>query len=180
MDSREPPLTPREESTRWKLLTWTMKYQFARFLMVGGTAALANVGSASLYRWLFDGTPYYMGASFAMGFSVGTVVSFPLNKFFTFQAHDGNAWGQFLRFILVGLVSIALGTLVAQGIFEGLLVLLAGVKTNFVGFIAQVITIAIMTVFNFFIVKHFAFAGGPGAQRRGPGGETSAWGSEPR
>jgi putative flippase GtrA len=66
-----------------------MRYEFGRFLIIGTLAALANLLSAWCYRQLFQNTRYYFEASMALGFALGTVISFLLNKFITFQAKDG-------------------------------------------------------------------------------------------
>jgi len=136
-----------------------VRYEFGRFLIVGVVAALGNLLSAWGYRVLFDSTRFSFEASVALGFSVGTVVSFLLNKTFTFQAHDGKTWRQALRFGLIGMVSVALSTVVAHVIFLGCMVLpkIAG-YTRRVEVMAHMVTIGFMAVFNYFAIKHVAFA----------------------
>jgi putative flippase GtrA len=135
-----------------------MKYEFGRFLVVGGTAAAANLASAWCYRRLFENTPCYFEVSVSLGFSLGTVISFVLNKFVTFRAHEGNTWVQLFRFLLISIVSIALSTLVAHLILQGLLVLFTVGDTRLVESVAHVLTVGIMTVFNFAAMKYIAFA----------------------
>lgn len=141
------------------LFDLVMRYEFGRFLVVGAIAALGNLLSAWGYRILFDGAPFCFEASVALGFSVGTVMSFLLNKIFTFRAHDGKTWLQALRFLLVGMVSVVISTVVAHVIFMGCMVLpkIAG-NTRRVESMAHLLTIGVMAIFNYFAIKHVAFA----------------------
>ena len=134
-------------------------YEFGRFLIVGTVAVLGNLLSAWGYRVLFDGAPLYFEASVALGFSVGTVVSFLLNKSFTFRAYDGKTWKQALRFVLIGMVLVAISTVVAHVIFMGCIVLpkIAG-HTRRIEVMVHMLTIGVMGVFNYFALKYVAFA----------------------
>ena len=103
-----------------------MKCEFSRFLLVGGVAALANLLCAWCYRRLLEGTFCCFEISVALGFSLGTAISFVLNKYFTFRRHDGNTWVQLVEFILVSLLSIGLSTIVAHLLLQGMLLLPGG------------------------------------------------------
>ena len=160
VSSNEPPLTIVPIATgRPRVLAWVMKHEFPRFLVSGGIAALANLLSAWCYRRLLEDTLFYFEISVALGFSVGTVISFVLNRFFTFRATAGKAWAQLLRFLLVAAASIALSTVVAHLLFRGMLLFPAGLAhTRLVESIAHVVTVGVMTVFNYFVIKYVAFA----------------------
>jgi putative flippase GtrA len=141
------------------LFTRITRYEFGRFLVVGAVAALVNLLSAWGYRMLFNRTPFYFEASVALGFSAGTVVSFLLNKIFTFRANAGKTRKQALKFGLISIVSVAISTVVAHLIFMGCMILpkIAG-NTHRVESIAHLLTIGVMAVFNYFAIKHVAFA----------------------
>lgn len=159
MPSPEPLLMGvRIAPTRGRALDFVMRYEFARFLAVGAVAALANLLSAWCYRLVLRNTASYFEVSVALGFSVGTVVSFLLNKFFTFRAYQGKTWAQALRFALIATVLVALSTAGAHLILQGL-VALPGMAENMHRdeSLAHIATIGAMTVFNYFVIKYVAF-----------------------
>jgi len=138
-----------------------MKHEFARFLVVGTVAAMANLLSAWCYRQLLETTLFCFEASVAVGFSVGTVISFVLNKFFTFRANDGKTWIQAVRFGLMSIVSVVLSAAVAHLLFQVLHFLVVATGTpgdrGLVEAAAHVLTIGVMMVLNYLMMKHFAF-----------------------
>lgn len=75
--------------------------QFIAFLVAGGTAALANIGS----RWLFDLAMPYVPA-IVLAYCVGMVTAFVLNRMFVFRASDGVLHRQALWFVAVNLVAV--------------------------------------------------------------------------
>ncbi len=151
--------SPDAKFYQWGLLTLITRYEFGRFLVVGAIAALGNLLSAWGYRRLSNGARFSFEASVVLGFSVGTVVSFLLNKTFTFQAHEGKTWRQALRFVLVSIVSITISTVVAHVVFLGCITLppLAANKHH-AEIMAHMLTIGVMAIFNYFTIKHVAFA----------------------
>lgn len=140
------------------LVGLVLRYEFVRFLVSGAIAALLNLLIAWGYRQMFHGTVCYFEASVVLGFSIGTGVSFVLNKFFTFRARETKVLHQVMRFTLIALVSIAISTIVAHLILSGL-ILLPGMATNAhrCESLAHIATIGVMTVFNYFAIKHLAF-----------------------
>jgi putative flippase GtrA len=160
VSSNEPPLTIVPIAAgRPRVLAWVMKHEFLRFLVSGGIAALVNFLSAWCYRRLLKGTLLYFEISVALGYSVGTVISFVLNKFLTFRATTGRTWAQFLRFLLVAAASIGITMVVARLVLWGILLFQDGMADRqLVESIAHVVTIGVMTVFNYFVIKYVAFA----------------------
>lgn len=159
MTSTGPPLISLHRApARGRVLGLVMRYEFVRFLLVGGFAALVNLLCAFCYRKVFQGTRYHFEVSVALGFSAGTVISFVLNKFITFRAKDGKTWCQLVRFLLVSMASIAVSTVVAHFVFQALMALSG--NTNNSGRVestAHIFTIGIMTLFNYLAIKHIAF-----------------------
>ncbi len=134
-----------------------LQWEFARFLVTGATAAAVNLLSAGAIAPLVD-TPWFFEASVAIGFTLGSVVSFYLNKYFTFHANDGNSWFQFARFALVAAVSVVVSTLVAHEALSVLnVVRTAWGFTTPIESIAHVATVGIMTIFNYVGIKFVAF-----------------------
>ena len=135
-----------------------MHYEFSRFLVVGTTASLANLASAWVYRQACDGTWHYFEASVALGFSVGTVISFVLNKFVTFRATQGDTWPQFVRFMIISGISILLSIAVAHCLYVALSLLpWMAARPDIMESAAHVLTIGVIMVANYFMMKYFAF-----------------------
>ncbi|MDQ7824589.1 MAG: GtrA family protein [Candidatus Eremiobacteraeota bacterium] len=124
--------------------------QFAKFLLVGGIAASANFFSRFLFRLWF---PYVV--SVGLSFTLGTVVSFILNKTFTFKSYEESTAVQAFKFALTGLVYIVLGSAVAQGIYwiTGHFALPPSWRES----LSHALSIAICTVYSFLVIKYFAF-----------------------
>jgi putative flippase GtrA len=76
--------------------------QFTAFLLAGGLAALANIGS----RILFSLAMPYEPAIFC-GYAVGVTLAFALNRSFVFRAAAGPMERQYRRFVIVNLLAFA-------------------------------------------------------------------------
>lgn len=75
---------------------------FAAFLMVGAVAAGINI----LARLIIDSVASY-GVAILLAFVIALTSAFILNRRFVFRA-DGGRWrGQFWRFLIVNLISLA-------------------------------------------------------------------------
>ena len=158
--SNQPPVTTVPiAADQPPALAWVMKFEFSRFLLAGGISALVNLVGAWCYRWLLEDTFFYFEISVALGFSLGTAISFVLNKYVTFRAHDANTSAQLAKFILVALVSIGLSTVVAHFLLQGMMLLPGGLAdTQRLESIAHLLTVGVMTIFNYFAIKYVAFA----------------------
>jgi putative flippase GtrA len=130
--------------------------QIAKFLLTGGLAALANVGTGWALRRVLDGDGGHV-AAVAAGFSVGTVVSFALNRSFTFRATAGNLKRQVIRYFGASLVSIVLAAVIASGLEQLLRRLLAArITLAQIGDLAHLGAIAVTTIYSFLVIKYFA------------------------
>jgi putative flippase GtrA len=131
--------------------------QFLVFLLVGGTAALVNFFSGVLVRLFWTTYSAYV-ASVTLGFVLGTIVSFVLNRRFTFRASDEAVAPQVFRFIVVALgavlVSVAVASVIlwAWEVAGRVIVTRAQVET-----LGHVGAIGVSTVYNFVAMKFFAF-----------------------
>jgi len=78
-----------------------MTPQFVRFLVIGGVAAAANIGSRIVFSlWL----PYF--SAIALAFCVGLITGFLLNRGWVFEK-TGRAWTlEGTLFLLVNLVGL--------------------------------------------------------------------------
>lgn len=137
--------------------------QLARFLVSGALSAAINLAAGVIARRF--GVSY--GVSIVVGFVVGTFSSFVLNRNFTFRAHDERQAVQAAKFTLVSAISIVLAYAVghaARSVLEALGFGAAGIG---LADAAHIITIGIITVYNFLTMKYFAFmrVGGHGPKK---------------
>lgn len=124
-----------------------------RFLLVGGFNTL--VGSATMFLlYNLAGCSYWFSS--AANYAAGSIVSFFLNKYFTFQNH-GHSWKQFGKFV----VNAAVCYLVAYGVAKPMVLrLLAGQPNKLQENAALFAGMCIYTVLNYFGQRFFAFRTG--------------------
>jgi putative flippase GtrA len=127
--------------------------EFIRFLLVGGSAALANFLSGFFFQQFFS-----YRVSIALAFTVGSVISFIFNKLFTFKAHDEKVMRQLVKFTVVAVVAIFLAELVAGLVLEIYRWLaLRLFSEQLVKSLAHVVAIGVTTIFNYLAMKFFSF-----------------------
>ncbi|WP_439550600.1 GtrA family protein [Falsiroseomonas sp.] len=85
--------------------------EFLRFLLTGGVAALANMGSRYVLQPLMA-----FELAVAIAYLIGMVTAFLLARRFVFGASGGRVEGEFLRFAAVNAVSFAVVWLVSVGL----------------------------------------------------------------
>jgi putative flippase GtrA len=146
--------------------------EFGRFLTSGGLAAAVNLASAWTCRSAVGPGRFVLEISVVVGFMMGTVTSFFLNRSFTFRINQGNMSRQFRRFFAVGVVSSLIAAILAHFIASLLqwLADLAHVESSVHG-AAHGATIAIMAVANYFLIRDVAFMHDrPGCTKNSAGG----------
>jgi len=127
--------------------------EFLRFLISGSIAAAVNFFSRFFFRLYFS-----YALSIAFSFSLGTVISFFLNKFFTFRSFGEKSAIQLAKFILIAVTSVILASFLAS-------VQVALYKFTRINFIKEknlesvvhLTTIGLVTVYNFLAMKYFSF-----------------------
>jgi putative flippase GtrA len=131
--------------------------QFLVFLIVGGTAALVNFFSGALIRLYWTSYAAYV-VSVTAGFVLGTIVSFVLNRYFTFRASGEAAAPQAFRFGIVALGAVVISVVVASLVLWAWelagRVVLTPVQVETLGHLSA---IAVSTLYNFLAMKFFAF-----------------------
>ncbi|MFD1343074.1 GtrA family protein [Litorisediminicola beolgyonensis] len=96
---------------------------FRRFLLCSGTAALVNLAAGFLFYGVFglDG-PVTYPLSVAMAFAAGMVVSFVLNRRYTYEASGRSIWVELRDFFGVSIgglvITTALATLINRSLTE--------------------------------------------------------------
>ena len=121
-----------------------------RFLLVGIINTLVGCGTMFLLYNL-AGCSYWFSS--AANYVVGSVVSFFLNKYYTFRNHE-KSWRQAVRFGC----NVAVCYLIAYGVAKPVaLYLLAGQTINIQENAAMVVGMGLYTVLNYFGQRFFAF-----------------------
>lgn len=82
--------------------------QFIAFLVAGGLAALANLGSRIVLGWWM---PYV--ASIVIAYCIGMLVAFSLNRLFVFKGATNPIAEQGMWFVLINLAAVAQTVLVS-------------------------------------------------------------------
>lgn len=129
-----------------------MNYQFVRFLMVG--VANTIVGLSVMYLLLHLAGLSYWTSTF-LGNSVGAVVSFFLNRSFTFRSQS-SVFKSMLRFVAVILFCYFVSYTLGRNLVDWMLSnsgLTSGIKTD----IAVLISTGFYTVLNYLLQKIFVF-----------------------
>jgi putative flippase GtrA len=125
--------------------------RFARFVLVGGSAAAINI----LSRIVLSRTMSYE-AAIIVAYVCGMTTAFALNKLFVFAPSGRAVHNEYLRFTLVNLVALAQVWVVSVG--------LAFFIFPAIGFtwhaetIAHILGVAIPTVTSYLGHRHFSFA----------------------
>ena len=128
--------------------------KFLKFLFVGGTCALLNYGSGELVRRYFG---LFM-LSIIIGYVIGTIASFILNKIITFKSYDEKISLQLFKFIIVAVSSLILAAIIAY--LAKSAILSSGIiylPEKHADSAAHLTTIVFTTLYNFLLMKHFAF-----------------------
>ncbi len=121
-------------------------FHLLRYLISGGMAAISNIGA--LFLLVQFGNFHYLSASI-LAYLFGIVVSFTLQKFWTFQdkpTHDLHA--QFARYMLVVLCNLLLNT--------SLMYLLVS-QLGLWYILAQILATAVVAIIGYYAYKHFVF-----------------------
>ncbi|OHA19648.1 MAG: hypothetical protein A2836_02080 [Candidatus Taylorbacteria bacterium RIFCSPHIGHO2_01_FULL_45_63] len=153
MDFLPPELSLSESLPKVSFLTrfWLffVKHKIIRYVTSGGIAAVVNFGSLYILTGIF-GVWYLAGAVFA--FALSLIVSFTMQKFWTFKHFD-------VAFATISTQG-SLYLLVALGglVFNTAFVYLAVENLGFHYILAQFISALIVSVANFIFYKTFIFA----------------------
>ena len=118
---------------------------FSRFLVVGGMTAI--VSAAAMFA-LVDGLGFDAIAAAAIVAVAGNIWGFVANRQWSFQATDGPAVVQCIRYMAVSLAAI--------GISVGLFVLLTEIGMHY--FLASLSVSALFAIANFLAHFYWSFA----------------------
>lgn len=145
--------------------------QFVKFVVVGGTGTLVNLGVFSLVLFLWDHgrvhpPTLHVDVANTLAFCVAVVSNFLLNRFWTFR-HRGRIVRHFSRFLLVSLAGYGLNLIAITLLYHA-----AGIEEH----ISQLLAILVVMPFNFIGSKWWAFRSAtPPAPRRRPAAPGHPW-----
>ena len=116
----------------------------ARFLVVGAGGYVVNVATFAV---LVGAGMKYVPAS-AVSYLVSNALMYLGNRYFTFRLGHGGFWAAYLRYILVGLVVIAMNAAVLALLVEGL-----GLDET----LAQALSLLVVTPPAYVLFKRWTF-----------------------
>ena len=121
-----------------------------KFVLVGLFNTLVGCGTMFLLYNLAHCSYWFSSAA---NYVVGSVVSFFLNKYFTFQNHE-RSWKQVGKFI----VNVAVCYLIAYGAAKPVVMwLLSGQSVKLQENVAMLVGMGLYTMLNYFGQRFFAF-----------------------
>lgn len=130
-----------------------------KFVLVGLFNTLVGCGTMFLLYNLAN-CSYWLSS--AANYVVGSIVSFFLNKYFTFQNHE-RSWKQVGKFI----VNVAVCYLIAYGAAKPVVMwLLSGQTVQIQENVAMFVGMGLYTVLNYFGQRFFAFRSTGSVKRR--------------
>jgi putative flippase GtrA len=124
--------------------------RFALFIIVGGFAALVNIGSRVLFS---KAVPFE--AAILLAFAVALTVAFALNRRFVFEGEPGQAGYQYSRFFLVNIFGLLQIFIVSQLMVRIILPWIGW--TWHVETVAHVVGVASPIIVSYYAHKHFSF-----------------------
>ena len=134
-----------------KILSSFFDATFLRFILVGVVNTL--VGTAIMF-FCFNVLEWNYWISSALNYIVGSIVSYLLNKRYTFQ-QKGHDWNTILKFIM----NITICYVLAYGLAKPLVIwMLSGVSTNIQGNVALVIGMVLFVGLNYVGQRFWAFS----------------------
>ena len=133
-----------------KFLSSFFDATFLRFILVGVVNTL--VGTAIMF-FCFNVLAWSYWISSALNYIAGSIVSYLLNKRYTFQ-QKGHDWYTILKFI----VNITICYVLAYDFAKPLVTwMLSGVSTNIQGNIALIVGMILFVAFNYIGQRFWAF-----------------------
>ena len=119
--------------------------QFIKFCVVGGSGVFVDFGITYLFKEWFKLNKYVANS---LGFLCASSTNYLLNRVWTFQNENPDIAGQYLRFLGIALVGLAINNLTIY-------VLHGRMKWNF--YFSKLFAIGVVTFWNFFMNYFFNF-----------------------
>lgn len=127
-----------------------MSRQFLAFLVAGGTAALANIGSRALFSLVMPYVP-----AIVLAYCVGMVTAFVLNRMFVFRVGGRGLQQQAMWFVIVNLAAVLQTLIVSVVLARWILPALHAPGDH--ATIAHVVGVIIPVITSYVGHKHLTF-----------------------
>lgn len=129
-----------------ELFTKAFLLKFLKFGVVGFSGLFVDFGFTYLCKEVFKIQKYIANA---IGFTIAASSNYFLNRIWTFQSTNPEIAVEYTEFLLISLLGLALNTLILYFVINRF-------KLNF--YLAKVIAIGVVTVWNFFANAFLTFA----------------------
>ena len=129
-----------------ELFTKAFLLKFLKFGVVGFSGLFVDFGFTYLCKEIFKIQKYIANA---IGFIIAASSNYFLNRIWTFQSTNPEIAVEYTEFLLISLLGLALNTLILYFVINRF-------KLNF--YLAKVIAIGVVTVWNFFANAFLTFA----------------------
>ncbi len=128
----------------------SLSRQFPTFLITAGVAALANLASRYFLNLYIS---FELSVFFA--YCLGVVVAYTLAKYFVFVSRNKDLGLEFLRFIIVNVISLAIVWTVSVSLRN---IIFPGFEMDFYPeIVSHIIGVASPAIFSFFAHKTYTF-----------------------
>lgn len=129
-----------------ELFTKAFLLKFIKFGVVGFSGLFVDFGFTYLCKEVFKIQKYIANA---IGFTIAASSNYFLNRIWTFQSTNPEIAVEYTEFLLISILGLGLNTLILYFVINRF-------KLNF--YLAKIIAIGVVTVWNFFANAFFTFA----------------------
>ena len=124
-----------------------MFLQFIKFCVVGGTGVVVDFGITFLFKEKLKLNKYIANS---LGFMAAASTNYLLNRWWTFRSHDPEVAQQYVQFVGISAIGLILNNSIIYLLNDKALL-------NF--YLAKLIAIGVVTLWNFFMNYYFTFTG---------------------
>ncbi len=122
-----------------------MIHEFFKFCIVGTSGLVVDFGITSLCK---EKLHIYKYVANALGFLAAASSNFMLNRYWTFRGTLGDAGRQYLRFLIIAMIGLAINSLVIYILHD---------RRGRGFYFSKICATAIVTFWNFFMNYFFNF-----------------------
>lgn len=127
------------------ILSTETALKFLKFGVVGFSGVIVDFGFTYLFKEKFKVQKYIANA---IGFTIAASSNYYLNRIWTFRSNNPEIALEYGRFLGIALIGLLINTLVIY-------LLVSKTRTNF--YLAKLVAICIVTIWNFLINLNYTF-----------------------
>lgn len=129
-----------------EIFTKALFLKFLKFGVVGFSGLFIDFGFTYLFKEFFKAQKYIANA---IGFTIAASSNYILNRIWTFRSTNPEIAVEYTEFLLISILGLGLNTLILYFVINRF-------KLNF--YVAKIIAIGVVTVWNFFANAFLTFA----------------------